>query len=54
MTPEALSTIAQEIGRCASLILPDVALDTVAYGCTSGSLVTGEDNVHQLLQQGDS
>ncbi|MDB9869284.1 hypothetical protein OAC26_00820 [Oceanospirillaceae bacterium] len=54
VTPEALSSMAQEIGQCASLILPDVALDAVAYGCTSGSLVIGEDNVHQLLQQGDT
>jgi|TARA_B110000881_G_C18525761_1_gene490194 maleate isomerase len=54
VTPEALSTMAKEIGHCASLILPDVALDAVAYGCTSGSLVIGENNVHQLLQQGDT
>jgi len=54
VTPEALSTMALQIGHCASLILPDVPLDAVAYGCTSGSLVIGEDNVHQLLQQGNT
>ena len=53
VTPEALLTMAHQIGQCASLILPDVTLDAIAYGCTSGSLVIGEDKVHQLLQQGN-
>jgi maleate isomerase len=53
VTPEALLTMAQQIGHCASLVLPDVTLDAIAYGCTSGSLVIGEDNVQHLLQQGD-
>jgi len=46
--------MAHEIGHCASLILPDVELDAIAYGCTSGSLVIGEEKVQQLLQQGNS
>jgi maleate isomerase len=54
VTPEALLTMAQQIGHCASLILPDVTLDAIAYGCTSGTLVIGEDEVHQLLQQGNT
>lgn len=54
VTPEALLTMAQQIGECASLILPDVGLDAIAYGCTSGSLVIGEDKIKQLLQQGNS
>ncbi|MFT7177948.1 MAG: maleate isomerase [Oceanospirillaceae bacterium] len=54
VTPEALLTMAQQIGHCASIILPDVTLDAIAYGCTSGSLVIGEDQVHQLLQQGNA
>ncbi len=54
VTPEALLTMAQQIGQCASLILPDVPLDAMAYGCTSGSLVIGENKVHELLQQGNS
>jgi maleate isomerase len=54
VTPEALLTMAQQIGHCASLILPDVTLDAIAYGCTSGSLVIGEERVHQLLQQGNA
>jgi maleate isomerase len=54
VTPEALLTMAQEIGQCASLILPDVSLDAIAYGCTSGTLVIGEKKVHELLQQGHS
>jgi maleate isomerase len=54
VTPEALLTMAQQIGHCASIILPDVTLDAIAYGCTSGSLVIGEERVHQLLQQGNA
>lgn len=54
VTPEALLTMAQQIGHSASLILPDVNLDAIAYGCTSGSLVIGEEKVQQLLQQGNS
>ncbi|WP_443638388.1 maleate cis-trans isomerase family protein [Candidatus Njordibacter sp. Uisw_058] len=54
VTPKALLTMAHEIGHCASLILPDVELDAIAYGCTSGSLVIGEEKVQQLLQQGNS
>ncbi|MDC9719560.1 MAG: Asp/Glu racemase [Gammaproteobacteria bacterium] len=53
VTPAALLTMAQQIGQCASLILPDVALDALAYGCTSASLVIGEDKVHHLLQGGN-
>ena len=52
VTPTALLTMAQQIGECASLILPDVTLDAMAYGCTSGTLVIGEQKVHELLQQG--
>ena len=54
VTPTALLTMAQQIGECASLILPDVTLDAMAYGCTSGTLVIGEQKVHELLQQGHS
>lgn len=54
VTPEALLTMAQQIGHCASLILPDVTLDAIAYGCTSGSLVIGEERVRELLQQGNT
>ena len=52
VTPAALLTMASQIGQCASLILPDVELDAIAYGCTSASLVIGEHKVHTLLQQG--
>ena len=54
VNPDTLLTMASQIGQCASLILPDVALDAIAYGCTSASLVIGEDKVQQLLQQGDA
>jgi maleate isomerase len=54
VTPTALLTMAQQIGQSASLILPDVGLDAIAYGCTSGTLVIGEQKVHELLQQGHS
>ncbi len=54
VNPEALLTMAQQIEDCVSLILPNVNLDAIAYGCTSGSLVIGEAKVEELLQQGNS
>lgn len=53
VTPAALATMATQIGHCASLILPDVELNAMAYGCTSASLVIGEHKVAESLQQGN-
>jgi maleate isomerase len=49
ITVESLSTAADGLTEAARLILPDGSLDVVAYACTSGSLVVGEDRVHAAL-----
>lgn len=38
--------------RAASTLLPDGSLDVISYGCTSGSLVIGEDRVFAELNKG--
>ncbi|GIS88385.1 MAG: hypothetical protein CM1200mP18_10950 [Gammaproteobacteria bacterium] len=36
----------------AAVILPGVELDVLAYGCTSASIVLGEDRVFELIKKG--
>jgi maleate isomerase len=38
-----------QIARAASLILPELSVDVMAYGCTSGSLFIGPEAVHELI-----
>jgi maleate isomerase len=52
ITNESLSEIAPDLTRAARTILPDGSLDVITYACTSGSLVIGEDRVHELLNMG--
>ena len=40
------------LAPCAATLLPDGSLDVVAYACTSGSLVIGEDRVAVELRKG--
>jgi maleate isomerase len=49
---ETLAAIAPDLTRVAKTILPDGSLDVITYACTSGSLVLGEDKVHELLNLG--
>lgn len=50
ITPETLDAMADRIGPTASLILPGVPLDVVCYGCTSASMVIGEERVFELIR----
>jgi maleate isomerase len=50
ISPETLAAMANEIGKAASLILPGVDLDVVAYGCTSGAMTIGEEKVFELIR----
>ena len=45
VTPETLAAMGPRISESARLILPGDTLDVVAYGCTSASVVLGEDAV---------
>jgi len=50
ITPETLKAMESEIGHAASLILPEVPFDVVAYGCTSGAMAIGEERVFELIR----
>ncbi|TGU45693.1 arylmalonate decarboxylase [bacterium M00.F.Ca.ET.152.01.1.1] len=49
---ETLFAMAPGIGDAAALIVPEVQLDVICYGCTSGSVVIGEDKVFAELTRG--
>lgn len=49
---ETLQAMTQGIGDAAATIVPEIDLDVIAYGCTSGSVVIGEDNVFAQLRRG--
>jgi maleate isomerase len=50
-TVENLLRMQPQLTEAASLILPDETLDAVAYGCTSGTVVIGEDAVTAAVQE---
>ncbi|MDA4845694.1 maleate cis-trans isomerase family protein [Hoeflea poritis] len=52
ITVASLSAQADALAAAASTLLPDGSLDVIAYACTSGSLVIGEDRVFELLHKG--
>ncbi len=49
ITPDTLKAMEGEIAQAASLILPELSVDVMAYGCTSGSLFIGPAAVHELI-----
>ncbi len=49
ITPDSLKAMAGEIARSASLILPGLSADVMAFGCTSGSLFIGPETVHARI-----
>jgi maleate isomerase len=51
INPTTLAAMAQRMSGAAAAILPEVPLDVVAYGCTSGSVVIGEDRVFELIRE---
>jgi len=51
ITPETLRAMEGRIAGTAELILPGVPLDVVCYGCTSASMVIGEERVFELVRQ---
>ncbi len=52
ITTESLAAQIDLLADCASTLLPDGSLDVICYACTSGSLVMGEDRVHEELNKG--
>ena len=51
ITPESLKAMESEITRAASLIMPESAVDVMAFGCTSGSLFIGPQKIHALIHK---
>ena len=51
ITPESLAEMESGIAAAAALIKPGIPLDALAYGCTSGAMVIGEDRVFALLRE---
>ena len=49
ITPATLRAMRERIAPAASLILPGVNLDVVAFGCTSASMELGEDEVFRQI-----
>ncbi len=50
ITPETLREMEGHIADRAAVILPAAELDVVAYGCTSASMVIGEERVFELIR----
>jgi maleate isomerase len=51
INPATLAAMEQEIPRATDLILPGVPLDVVAYCCTSGTIVIGEEKVFARIRE---
>ena len=53
ITPETLRAMEGKIADTARLLLPQSAMDVVAYGCTSASVAIGPERVSELLHQAE-
>jgi len=51
ITPQTLAAMQKRISKTVDLILPDEKLDVVAYGCTSASMVMGEEKVFEQIRK---
>ena len=51
ITPETLAAMEQRIPECTDVILKGMPLDVVAYGCTSASMVIGEERVFERIRE---
>lgn len=51
ITPETLRAMRDRITPAAELILPDMHLDVVAFGCTSASMALGEQEVFRQIRR---
>jgi maleate isomerase len=51
ITPQTLADMEARIAEATRLIVPNISLDVVAYACTSGAMVIGEDKVHARIRE---
>jgi maleate isomerase len=50
ITPKTLREMEGRLAAATEVILPGTALDVVAFGCTSASMVIGEERVFELIR----
>ena len=51
ISPETLAAMEGRIAESTGVILPGASLDVLAYGCTSGAMVIGPENVHARIHE---
>jgi maleate isomerase len=51
ITPETLRAMEARLVEATGLILPGLPLDVVAFGCTSASMVIGEERVFERIRE---
>ncbi len=51
ITPETLAGMERDLTAATAVIRPGQAMDVVAYGCTSGAMVIGEDKVAARVRE---
>lgn len=51
VAPEQLRGLAGDLADSAALLVPGLELDVLAFGCTSGSMLIGEQEVARLLRR---
>lgn len=51
ISPETLAAMEAGMTEATRVIMPGVPLDVVAYGCTSGGMVIGTENVHARIRE---
>lgn len=51
ITAATLAEMERGLAAAAAVILPGTTLDVIAYGCTSGAIVIGEEKVFQRLRE---
>lgn len=51
INPTTLAAMEQGLAGATRVILPGIPLDVVAYGCTSASVVIGEEKVFQRIRE---
>lgn len=51
INPQTLASMEKDIAACTALIRPGERIDVVAFGCTSGAMVIGEENVFRRIRE---
>lgn len=51
INPRTLAEMEGRIGEATRVLVPNVPLDVIAYACTSGAMVIGEERVHARIRE---